>query len=590
GIVLFLSLSALLLLPPPAAGAGNADKVALVLKVLSNPFSLKIEAGAKQYAREHKIPIEVFGLERETDVDRQIGIVDNLISRGYGAILISPADSKQLAPVCKKALQKNIVVISVDNPFHEETLKALDISIPFVGGDNRAGGKMLGKYIRHKLNDLGNVIVIEGVRGQEKSALRKAGFMEIIKDNTDIEILASESANFRMDESLSLAMRLFEKHDKVDAVFCADDEMALGALQALDLLNLSGKVLLTGYDNRERVREEMRNSRVHATMESHPGRMGRLAVELARKGMKGEALPSPAPGSIDMITHESFNKTIALSIADLSSPYYLSLFQGIKDAATLYGPTLVYADAKNNDAQQLTDISNFLSRSVDLLIIVPTNSETVSPGLELADQSGVRVITVDRKSSGGRILCHIESDNREGGQMAAKVIARRLKGIGRIIEFEGIPGTSSTEERGYGFNKALKPHPGLNVVTREIANFDRKQAYSRMTSLLKKNSECDAIFAHDDSMALGVIEALEDAGVEPFPVIIGYDGIREAMDAVQQGKLTATIAQKPAEMGHMAIQNAAIFFWGDRPLFLNYILAKLVEGPLPGGPADASDR
>lgn len=581
--IIFILLIGGVLLPLIAAGEENEGRIGLVLRTISDPMSLKMEEGARKYAGENGISLEVFGLERETDVKKQIHIVEDLISEGFEAIVIAPADSKKLAPVCKKALEKNIIVVCIDNPFNRDAMEALGVSIPFAGCDNGDGGEKVGNYIRHKLNHHGNVIVLRGAEGMETSDLRTEGFIEAVKEKSDIEILADESANWRMDDALSACTRLLREHDNVNAIFCANDAMALGALQALDLLDLSGKVLLTGYGNSDLVRYEMQKGRVHATAEQHPERMGRLSVELAARGLRGEALPPYTSTPIDIITHDSFNKTISLSIADLSSPHYLSLFEGVKEAARLFGPKLVYADAKNNDAQQLTDISNFLTRETDLLIVVPTDSETVSPGLDLADQFGTRVITVDRKSSGGRILCHIESDNREGGRMAADVIARRLKGNGGIIEFEGIPGTSSTEERGYGFNEGLKPHPGLKVVAREIANFDRKQAYSRMSSILKKDFRFDAIFAHDDSMALGVIEALEDAGVHPLPVIIGYNGIREALAAVHHGKLTATIVQKPEEMGRLAIRNASTFFRGERPLFLNYIQSKLVEGPGPGG-------
>ena len=96
--------------------AGNEKKVALVMKALSNPFFSTLEAGAKKYAQQENIPLEVFGTECETDVEHQIGIVENLISRGYGAIVIAPVDSKKLVSVCAKALAKNIVVINIDNP------------------------------------------------------------------------------------------------------------------------------------------------------------------------------------------------------------------------------------------------------------------------------------------------------------------------------------------------------------------------------------------------------------------------------------------------------------------------------------------
>ena len=101
---------------PTLVVAGNEKTVALVMKALSNPFFSKMEEGARVYAQEQNIRLEVFGVERETDIERQIGIVDNLIARGYGAIVIAPVDSKKLVPICKKAIDRGIVVINIDNP------------------------------------------------------------------------------------------------------------------------------------------------------------------------------------------------------------------------------------------------------------------------------------------------------------------------------------------------------------------------------------------------------------------------------------------------------------------------------------------
>lgn len=174
GLVSVIAVFCFLIVIPPAE-AGNEKTVALVMKALSNPFFFKMKAGAREYAQEENIPLEVFGVERETDVERQIGIFENLISRGYGAIVIAPADSKRLVPVCKKALEKNIVVINIDNPLHRESMNQFGIDIPFVGSDNRLGAQMVGKYVKKKLKGRGRVIIIEGIRGVENADLRKKG-------------------------------------------------------------------------------------------------------------------------------------------------------------------------------------------------------------------------------------------------------------------------------------------------------------------------------------------------------------------------------------------------------------------------------
>ena len=225
---------------------------------------------------------------------------------------------------------------------------------------------------------------------------------------------------------------------------------------------------------------------------------------------------------------------------------------------------LIFRDAQNNEARQLTDVANFIKQKVDMIIINPTNTESITPAVEMVNSKNIPVITVDRKSSGGEIICHIESDNLEGGKMASRVLAQLLKGKGSVIEIEGIPGTSAAHERGMGFNEELRKYPEITVVAREVANFDRQEAQEVMHGLLQNDTEFDAVFAHNDNMIIGVIDALEEMKVQSPRVLIGFDAIREAVQAVKQGRLTATIAQKPETMGRLSIESSVLYFRGEK--------------------------
>ena len=485
----------------------------------------------------------------ETDVDRQIGIVENLIARGYGAIVIAPADSKKLVPVCQKALAGGIVVVNIDNPLHRATMQTHGVAIPFVGSDNHAGAAHVGVYVKHRLRGRGRVIVIEGIRGVENAERRKTGFIEAVTRDSSIDIVASESANWHTDEALALAVELLKTHAPVDAVFCANDQMTLGVLQALDIAGLAGKTVLAGYDNIEAVRTEMQSGRVHATVEQHPELMGQFGVELAVHALEGEKPPLFLATPVDLVTHETFGKTIALSISSLHNPFFASLKRAAQEAAQLYGAKLVFADAQNSNARQLSDLLRFLNEGIDALIVNPTNTETVVPGIELANKQNIPVITVDRKAAGGRTICHIESDNMEGGRMAAKLMARLLGGKGKVIELEGIPGTSAALERGAGFHQALMAFPGTKVVAREVADFERQKAKAVVLRAVRQGLLFDGVFAHNDNMILGAADALEAANMSTTKVLIGFDGIQAALDALRQGRIDATIRSKTGSDG-----------------------------------------
>lgn len=544
-----------------ASLAQNEGKVALVMKALSNPFFIKMRDGAVEYAEKYDIPVEVYGIERETEVERQIGIIENLIAREYGALVIAPADSKKLIPVCKKALEKGIAVINIDNPFHAETMQEYGVSIPFVGSDNRAGAALVGKYLKRKLCNTGKAVIIEGIRGVENAELRKQGFTEALTTDSVITVVASETANWHTDEAFSVMAELLQRHETIDAVLCANDNMALGVIQALDIVGLAGRVWVGAYDNIEEMRSEMRNKRAHATIEQHPELMGAFGVKLAADALAGKDIPQYTPTPLDLITYESFDRKVGLSISHVANPFFASLQQGAQRAADLFGIRLVVADAGDDDAKQLTDLQAFMEAPVELMIVNPTNADTVVPAIEMAHMQNIPVITVDRKSARENlVITHVASDNLAGGRMAGELVAARLQGKGNVLELEGIPGTSAAYERGTGFNEVIGQHPGIHIIARDVADFDREKARSVMARLLSSGLIVDAVFAHNDEMILGVIEAYE-ACHRPMPsVLVGFDATAEALKAIKEHRLTATIAQQPEAMGWQAVSAATQVF------------------------------
>jgi len=539
-------------------------KVALVMKALSNPFFANMEKGAKDYAQKKAIHLEVFGMERETDVQEQITIINRLIQQNYPAIVIAPADSKRLVPIVKKALDHHIVVINIDNALDNEELKKAGITIPFVGSDNFKGSHMIGNYIRNKLPEGGNVLYIEGIRGNANADLRKKGFHSGL-EGAPFTILGSITANWHADEAMNQVVNFLSTQSQpVDVIACANDVMALGALQAINAIFEGDKrPLITGYDNIPEVRAELLNGGIQATIEQHPEMMGAYGLKLAVQALQGLPIPDYEPTPLDLVSYNTFGKKVLFSVSTLSNPFFSTLADGAKEAAELHGIVLNIADAHNDNARQLEDISTYLERGIDLLIVNPTDSVTSGPGIELANSMGVPVITVDRRSIDGTVVSHIASDNSQGGRMAAQYIHGKLPEGGKILEIQGILGTSAAHERGTGFNDYFKELKGFTI-ERITADFDGDKARKIMTDMLRKNRHYDAIFAHNDEMIFGALKALQLAhgdvqpaagnGATPqLPILVGFDAIDKVLDAIHRGSIGATVAQKPYIMGAAAM-------------------------------------
>ncbi len=256
--------------------------------------------------------------------------------------------------------------------------------------------------------------------------------------------------------------------------------------------------------------------------------------------------------------------TLGLSLSTLNNPFFVTLKEGAERAAAQYGVKLIVVDAQDDPAKEAANIEDLIQKKVSALLINPTDTKAVVPSIQKANQAGIPVFTVDRAAEGGEIVSHIASDNVAGGRMAAEFLCKALNGKGKVVELEGIPGTSAARDRGKGFNDYLKEKcPGLEVVARQPADFNRAKGLQVFENILQAQPQIDGVFAHNDEMVLGAIQAAEAAGRTGI-IFVGFDAIDDAVKAVKEGKLAATVAQQPAEMGRLAVEMAVKYLRGEK--------------------------
>jgi ribose transport system substrate-binding protein len=200
---------------------------------------------------------------------------------------------------------------------------------------------------------------------------------------------------------------------------------------------------------------------------------------------------------------------------------------------------------------------------VDAILINPTDADAIVPSVQKANAAGIPVFTVDRAASGGEVVSHIASDNVSGGRMAAEFLCEAIGGTGKVVELEGIAGTSAARDRGQGFNAYMSAScSDVEIVARQTANFNRAEGLSVFENILQAEPEIDGVFAHNDEMILGAIEAAKAAGRAADIVFVGFDAVDDAVASVNAGDLAATVAQQPAVMGQMGVEVAASFLRG----------------------------
>jgi len=255
------------------------------------------------------------------------------------------------------------------------------------------------------------------------------------------------------------------------------------------------------------------------------------------------------------------NKKIGISISTLDNPFFVSIKTGAAKKAKELGYELFVTNSANDSTKERSNIEDLVQQGIGILIVNPVDSAAVGNAIAVANDKKIPVITVDRAADAGTVISHIASDNVAGGKMAADFILKQLGGKGNLVELQGIPGSSSTNDRGKGFHLGVDGKDGVKVVVSQAADFDRQKGLTVMENIIQSTSSFDAVFSHNDEMALGAVKALKAANKKV--IVVGFDGGDDAKAAVESGDMTATVAQQPELMGSMAVDNAIKVLKGE---------------------------
>jgi ribose transport system permease protein len=246
---------------------------------------------------------------------------------------------------------------------------------------------------------------------------------------------------------------------------------------------------------------------------------------------------------------------VGLSLSTLNNPFFVQIRAGAQAEAEKRGVDLTVTDAQNDASQQANQLQNFTSAGLDAIIVNPVDSDAAGNAVNAAGKARIPVIAVDRGVNKAPVDTLVASDNVAGGELAAKTIADKLGGKGKIVILQGQAGTSAARERAQGFANGLKAHPGIRVVAQQPADFDRTKGLDVMSNLLQAHPDVRGVIAANDEMALGAIKALGSRAGTSVSVV-GFDGTPDGLKAVEGGTLYASVAQQPSQLGRIAVDNA----------------------------------
>ncbi len=285
----------------------------------------------------------------------------------------------------------------------------------------------------------------------------------------------------------------------------------------------------------------------------------------AKQETSAVSTEAPSTAAKDTAAADTGKKiVIGMTMNTLNNPFFVDVTEGAKKAAADNGVELIITDAQNQASKQQTDIENLLQKNLSLLIVDPSDSDAIVAGVEAANNKNVPVITIDRASNGGQVISHIGFDAIKSGNIAGEFIAKTLGGKGKVVELQGIMGTNVAQDRSKGFNQIMAKNPNIKIVAKQSADFDRAKAMQVMENILQANPEIDGVYAANDEMAMGALEAIKAAGRVDKIKMIGTDAIDPALEAIRNNQLAATIAEPPFFLGKAAIETALKIIKGEK--------------------------
>lgn len=256
---------------------------------------------------------------------------------------------------------------------------------------------------------------------------------------------------------------------------------------------------------------------------------------------------------------------IALVLKTLNSPFFIEMQRGAEEAARRLGVDLVVqaAEREVDVERQMQIVENLIQARVSAIALTPSGSREVVPAVGKANAAGIPVVIVDTRLDGRAVADagvttagFVGSDNYHGGRLIGEYLIRASGGRAKIAILEGIPGHETGDSRIRGFRDAIKDHPGLVIVASQTANWEREQGFTVFQNILQAHPDLDTVFACNDMMALGAVEAIAAAGRTGRIRVLGFDAVEDARRALLAGTMEATVAQYPDEMGRVAVETA----------------------------------
>ncbi len=534
----------------------------------------EIQEEAKKYPN-----VRLVFTDATQDSKKQVADIERLLGYGIDLLIVSPTNAEELTPVVSRVYQ-SIPVIVLDR-----AVEGYDYSL-FIGPDNQRIGRQAGQAVAR----MAQTLLSDRVPGEQTdmqvlevfaesnslaTAERSAGFMEEIAANQNISVRPFALKNQLRDTAEDALLQNEEVLSGVDVVFAHSDDIALGVSRALHALHKDGSIRIIsidGYSGENGGLELVKKGIISQTVTCPTG--GKEAVRYAIEILDHvEGVPKQVilrshsiMGVSDVESYErmrqslprELTRSIRVGYAQVGqeSSWRLANNASIQSAAYAFHIELTAIDANQSQQRQVEAVRSFIEDQVDVIVISPVVNTGWDEVLREASEAGIPVLLSDRNievPDEDMFLTFIGADFKEEGRRAMRWILNNVPAnedgrVMNIMELQGTVGATPTVERKQGFEMLLEKNARYRIVHSESGDFTLDGGKRIVERYLKEHDwDIDIIFAHNDDMALGAIEALEEHGLRPGKdiKIVSVDGTRAALNAIVAGKLNCSVECSP---------------------------------------------
>ncbi len=533
---------------------------------LTEPWRLAMTEEVKLEAALHP-DIKIIYADAADSTNRQIDDVQRLMDYGIDLLIISPTDSRALTPIVREAYSKVPVIVL------DRAVEGYDYSL-FIGPDNERLGREAGGVISELLgNRAGTVIEVQGRSGSPPALARSHGLREVLAKHPNLKVVDTIVADWLRDTAEDKVAARIRTIPDIDVIFAQNDAMAFGAWRATRVAGRQG-IKFIGIDGLPGPTggiELVRRHVLSATFTCPTG--GKEAVIYAldilqrKEGIPKKIFLRPEKVTPDVLVQTQAGvphsklarlppgRRIVLGFAQIGSEseWRVANTKSVKSAAAKAGIELLFEDGKQHQENQIAAIRSFIRRKVDVIAFSPVVEKGWEEVLREAKEAGIPVILSDRSvdlSDDSLWLTFMGSDFVEEGRRAGRWLVENMKASGpvNIVELVGTIGSAPAIDRTIGFAEVIKDYPNYKVIASESGDFLRTQGYDVMKKILAGESrKINAVFAHNDDMAIGAIQAIEEAGLKPGKdvIIVSIDAAHGAFKAMIDGKLSCAVECNP---------------------------------------------